>query len=56
MKSKFARALSVCGIIVIGGLSTVGATTVYNNVTATLRPDIMVKYNNEAIELKGSNE
>lgn len=55
MKSKFAKAVSICGIVLIAGLSTVGATTVYNNVNAILRPDIMVKYNNETIELKDSN-
>ena len=55
MKSKFAKAVSICGIVVIAGLSTVGATTVYNTVSATLRPDIMVKFNNEAIELKDAN-
>ena len=54
MKSKFAKAVSICAIVVITGLSTVGATTIYNNVSATLRPDIMVKYNNEAIELRDS--
>lgn len=56
MKSKFAKAISVCAIVAMTGLSTVGAATVYNNVSATLRPDIMVKYNNEAIELKDSND
>ena len=56
MKSKFAKAASICAIVAITGLSTVGATTVYNNVSATLRPDITVKYNNEAIELKDSND
>ncbi|AKL96515.1 copper amine oxidase [Clostridium aceticum] len=55
MKIRFAKAVSVCGMVVIAGLSTVGATTVYNNVNATLRPDITLKYNNEAIELKDSN-
>lgn len=55
MKSKFARSVLICGIAVIAGLSTVGATTVYNSVSATLRPDIMVKFNNEAIELKDAN-
>lgn len=54
MKLKFSRAIAICGIVVIAGLSTVGATTVYNSVSATLRPDIMVKFNNEAIELKDS--
>ncbi|WP_026476319.1 DUF3221 domain-containing protein [Alkaliphilus transvaalensis] len=55
MKSKFVRSLSICGILVIAGLSTVGASTVYNSVSAILRPDIMVKYNNEAVELKDAN-
>ncbi len=55
MKSKLAKAVSICGIVVIGGLSTVGASTVYNSVSATLRPDILVKYNNEAIDLKDAN-
>jgi len=55
VKSKFVRYVSICGIVVIAGLSTVGATTVYNSVSATLRPDIMVKFNNEAIELKDVN-
>lgn len=55
MKSKLAKAVSICGIVVIAGLSTVGASTVYNSVSATLRPDILVKYNNEAIELKDAN-
>ncbi|MTI56614.1 DUF3221 domain-containing protein [Geosporobacter ferrireducens] len=55
MKSKFAKAVLICGIAVTVGFSTVGAATVYNNVSATLRPDIMVKYNNEAIALKDAN-
>jgi len=55
MKSKFAKAISIGGIIVITGLSTVGASTVYNSVSATLRPDILVKYNNQPIELRDSN-
>ena len=55
MKSKFIKAVSICAIVVVTGLSTVGATTVYNSVSATLRPDITVRYNNEAVELKDSN-
>lgn len=55
MKAKLIKAASVCVIVAITGLSTVGATTIYKNVSATLRPDIMVKYNNEVIELKNTN-
>lgn len=55
MKAKFIRAASMCAIVVITGLSTVGATTLYKSVSATLRPDIIVKYHDEVIELKDSN-
>ena len=55
MKAKFAKAVSIFGIVVIAGLTTVGATTVYKSVSATLRPDIMVKLNNEVLDLKDAN-
>ncbi|MEW9124597.1 MAG: DUF3221 domain-containing protein [Thermotaleaceae bacterium] len=56
MKSKIAKTVSIGAMVVITSLSTVGATTVYNSVSAALRPDIIVKYNNEAIELKDAND
>lgn len=55
MKAKFAKVVSVFGILLIAGLTTVGATTIYNNVSATLRPDILVKLNNEVLDLKDVN-
>lgn len=55
MKAKLIKAASVCAIVAITGLSTVGATTIYKSVSATLRPDILVKYNSEVVELKDSN-
>lgn len=56
MKSKIAKTVSIGAMVVITSLSTVGATTVYNSVSAALRPDIIVKYNNEAVELKDAND
>ena len=54
-RTRFAKAISICGVIIIAGLTTVGATTVYQTVSATLRPDIVVRFKNDVIELKDSN-
>ncbi|HEX9063024.1 MAG TPA: stalk domain-containing protein [Clostridia bacterium] len=46
------KILIVTGALLISGLSTVGAATVYQTVTATLRPDIVVKLDDQAFSLK----
>ena len=54
-KFKFSKALIFAGALLITGLSTVGAATVYKTVAAVVRPDIVVKLDDKEISLKDGN-
>ena len=54
-KFKFSKALIFAGAILVTGLSTVGAATVYKTVAAVVRPDIVVKLDDKALSLKDGN-
>ncbi|QNU66952.1 hypothetical protein EHE19_019355 [Ruminiclostridium herbifermentans] len=54
-KFKFSKILIFAGALLVTGLSTVGAATVFKTVNAVIRPDIIVKLDNQTLSLKDGN-
>ncbi len=54
-KKMIPKALIILGAAIVTGVTTVGAAAVYQTVNAVLRPDIVVKLDDKAIDLKDSN-
>ena len=54
-KFKLSKVLFFVGALLVTGLSTVGAATVYKTVTAIVRPDIVVKLDDQVLSLTDGN-